>query len=221
MRYFYLLNEAVDTPETGYVYPQIQEYGGRMNSGVLDSFRNVRYSELPKFQPNLDYLVLHPQAKLTDLVSSSFLGKGLIISRKFADLFRASKLAENKFCEARIQVGDQKFDYYWLLQLSDCSSMINYNESEFWLYHRIQRKIVDEICFASHQAFSEFQSSLDQHFGADGKFIAIKPKVLRMSKLFYLQNWDYFMLRDFGSNNYISKDLAALIAANGITGITV
>jgi hypothetical protein len=71
--YYYIFKPATNTPETGFVFPQVQKMKPGYNYKAVNSVHALSRAvqHIPDFIPDLNFFVVSGIAKLTDLLSVS------------------------------------------------------------------------------------------------------------------------------------------------------
>src|SRR5262245_1229111 len=79
------LNNA--TEGIGRSYPQHQTMGGDYDFDAANSVHKFQYDAIPDFQPNFNTVIIHGNAKLTDLLSSAaIINTGYLVSARLRGL---------------------------------------------------------------------------------------------------------------------------------------
>lgn len=215
--HYYVLKSAINTAETGRVYPQIQRMSPNYNYEAKDSIYALSrfVGEFPDFIPNLDYFILKSNAKLTDLLSNAFLpANGLLISKKFSDILREFKLILNKIYPAKVYYKKEIQEYYWLHIGETLSEVIDYKKTSFVLLHNYAHNI-------GHIEISSLKDyyAKKEKVKADnpGKTISIWAEKIYFTTAFD-QGFDFFKIGIFDTDFYISEKLKRILSKEGITG---
>jgi len=101
------------------------------NYDAPNSVHNLPYDSLPDFEPTFDTVVIHKQAKLTDLLSSAPIrNTGFLVSERFRTVLLEFALPQHRFYPVpATHRGKQITDYFWLqlpepkLPLSEASTV--------------------------------------------------------------------------------------------------
>ncbi len=193
-----------------------------MNRYSEDSFWKIKLSEIPDFTPNLDCLIVDRRAKLSDLLSSSILDpEGIFVSPKFKATIDQFKLPPCEFFPAKVEKKGKKTDYYFLYQLSDCSSDILFSETKFAVVNLFTGEILDTIHIGSKEELRDSSKLLRNRFGAriDALDFQIKPHCLKLKDSFHQKGWDMFTFSVIGLNYYVSYPLRERMLEANLTGI--
>jgi len=215
---YYLLEEACRTEETGNQYPQIlkmsKDHDYDDDKGVY-VFSRVA---LPSTKPDLKYLMLDDNAKLTDMLSAVMLRlNGFLISEKFKNLLQKYKLPEHQFYEAYIMnAKGEQFKYYWLQMLRDNDmKYVDFENSGFIISSTsIIQKDFRSIRIGS---YSEYLSEREK----------LEPKqIIRISELclnkeFTEAGLDIFSIPSYKPSWIISENLKNSIRKNELTGVSI
>lgn len=204
---YFLLSEAIDTADTGHVYPAVETHSG-YDFNSLDSAHNLAMEDFPSFTPNLKFNLVWG-AKLTDVLSQGTISaRGILVSKRLKEIFEKFESIPNKFYPAIISTNEKDIEYYWLhLVWKNGVDNIDYKNSKW----RIKRasKVLGEITL----------NSRDEHLKKQGELGFIKmihgyPVVLQNP------NTDLF----FDPINFgiiISLKLKQELEQENITGIQI
>lgn len=131
---YYILKNSNEKKDIGSQYPQIQEMGGTMHKDAPDSIHKVPSGRFPDFITNLNYLILHPKAKLTDVLSVAHISNGFIVNQKIKNIFDNFNLIEHKYFPAIIyHNGTLHNDYFWFCPIGNLIDLIDFNRTEFYI----------------------------------------------------------------------------------------
>lgn len=215
---FYFLDEAVRTEETGNQYPQIlkmsKDHDYDDDNGVY-VFSRVA---LPSTKPDLRYLILGDDAKLTDMLSAVMLRlNGFLISEKFKNLMQKHKLPEHQFYEAHIMnTKGVQFKYYWLQMLRDNNmKYVDFENSGFIISST--SIIQKDLRSIEIRSYSEYLIEKEK----------LQPKqIIRISELclnneFSKAGLDIFSIPSYKPSWIISENLKNSIHENELTGVSI
>jgi len=133
MQYF-AISTTTEKAIVGPSYPQIQTSGGKWHTSDPDCFYNVFAGEIPEFTPNLHYLVLEPDAIMSDVLSAAMISFGFILNDKVKKILERHMLPDHRFYPATIQYRDTFYaNYYWFFYVSDVLDHIDLTRTEFFL----------------------------------------------------------------------------------------
>ena len=207
---FYTIEPACDTPETGSVYPQVQDMVAGYDFTKPNSIHKLRYNKLPDFQPDLDYFVLEKKAKPTDLISVSISPFGFLIGEKFKSILEKFTLPEHEFYPATLAVGDSKLDsYFWFLPIYNLSDQVDYSKTIF--YSKDTFNNVEKLDINSPEDVKEQWPKI----GYTKKIVSENIYFKSGFKL----NLDLFMIGVFDFNIYLSEGLKSTLINEKITGL--
>lgn len=212
---YYIFKPAVDSPETGSVFPQVQKMSPGYDYKSANSVHALsRVQGIPDFEPNLDYFIVQSKAKLSDLLSVSVVRGGFLVSKKFKEVLEGSKLVNHKFYPAKVSYKKQIYDYYWMHVISDFTDIVDYNNSSFFIYHNYAHNL-GEIAIGSKEDLLEKRKKIK----ADnpGKTVTIWANKITLNNTFD-KSLDLFEVGTFDANTYISLSLKNAIDNNNITG---
>ena len=131
---FYTLEPAVDTEETGPVFPQVHMVDG-YNFKAPDSVHHIRHNKFPDFTPDLRFR-LREEAKLTDMLSQAAVsGHGFLISDGIRHVLEQFTLPPHRYFKATIDVNGILHDnYFWVhFNWKDSPKFINFPKSQFFI----------------------------------------------------------------------------------------
>jgi hypothetical protein len=108
------LNNA--TVGIGRTYPQHQEMGSGYDYGAPNSVHKFLYDGFPNFEPNFNTVIIHGNAKLTDLLSSAaIINTGYLVSLKLRALLEEFALPLHRFYPVpMIHRKKPVAGYFWL-----------------------------------------------------------------------------------------------------------
>lgn len=203
---FFILEPAVDTKETGSVYPQVEMVEG-YDFKAIDSVHKIRYHEFPDFQPNLSFK-LTKGANLTDLLSHGAISSyGFLASNKFIDFLKEFTLPEFRIYPASVKLINQTLTHYsWIQFIVKNPIEINWKESSF--YVKRLTKVIGGIHLNSYKDFIEKSNDM-------GRFKSIRYTSLKLTKIPHL---DIFTL-PFGSDIYVSKKFKKSFSSENFSAI--
>lgn len=219
MSFYYIFEPACNTVETGSQFPQVQKmspgYDYKASNSVYALSRAVE--KFPDFLPNLDYLIVHGKANLTDLLSTSPISGGFLISERFKQLLEKFNLAPHKFYPARVSYKKEFHDYYWLHIICNFPDSVDYKKSTFFTYHNYNHNL-GNITINSKQDFIQKKQKIKQD--NPGKTITLWSQKIILNSNFN-QDIDLFEIGTFDSNYYISGRIKSAIEFEKITGCEI
>jgi hypothetical protein len=120
MKYF-TIGFSTEKSIVGNEYPQIQTMGGLVNKFENNSVYKVFSDAFPEFSPNLDYFILHPNARISDVLSTSMISYGLIVHKRVQEILIRHRLPEHRFYPAVIKHENKLYDdYLWFFIFQMC-----------------------------------------------------------------------------------------------------
>jgi hypothetical protein len=220
MSVYYSLKPASGTVETGPIFPQIQKMKASYDFDSQDSVYALskHTTEFAKFNPNLDYFILHNQAKLTDCLSCVFTSSiGLLVSEKLKTCLEKFKLVSHRFYEANVSYKGKIHHYFFMHVISDLSDFVNYEKSIFFILHN----------FSHNLGYISIKSSND----FDAKRIKVKNEnpqqtvAIWSEKLTMIKNFDntldFFEIGKLDYSYYISEQLYQKLMTERISGMQI
>jgi len=206
---YYSLSHSIETEQIGKEYPQIQSIGGTIKADASNSIYNV-YNEMPDFTPNLNYLEVHNNAKLTDVVSASITSKGFIVNDKVKIILESFNLPLHKFFPATLaHKGVLNDNFYWFFYSGDLSDFIDYSNTDFLLVDSFgERK---EISINSKKDLKTIYNNTSTLNKIRSTGIKYKDSI----KL------DLFESHLADSRTFISDKLKRILEENKVTGIQI
>jgi hypothetical protein len=216
MKYFFL-KESVRTIETGNEYPQIQKMSTMHDFDDDNGVYVFSRITFPQNNPNLKFLLLEEQAKLTDLLSSVMLIlTGLLINNKVKDLLSNFNIPNHKFYPAFVKdIKDNVYAYYWI-QTSDerdVDFLLNYSESEFYIRKDTIGIEKEPVKINSIEDLKYYQSKLEIHQG-------IRTSKAVLNKSFLSLNLDLFKVGRFSTYWIVTERLKNAFEKEKITGVS-
>lgn len=128
---FYILKPAVDTEETGHVFPAVESYDN-YNFDAPNSVHKIKSREFPDFEPDIRFK-LAKGAKLCDMMGQATISApGFLISERLKDFFEGVNSVPKKFYPATIEANGGFHLYYWMhLVWVEAVDFINFEQSKF------------------------------------------------------------------------------------------
>lgn len=207
---YYRIEYSTVEREVGSTFPQ--SHTAKHPIQVEDP-RHLWKQDIGKFPENvcIPEPVLHPDAVLTDLVSSVVTGTRLIISDKLKSLLESHIVAgECEFLHVPVTYIDKDYSYWMLNPIVFRMELINYSASEIWLTEFGFSKL-NRINIKDYSAFAEWISILES------------PRGISITKLGFLADTkqDFIQLRYVtgGIGYYVSEKLKMEIEKAKCTGL--
>lgn len=217
---YYIFKPAVNTPETGPEYPQVQKMKPGYDYKAPNSVHAVSRSHdrFPDFEPDMDYFILHSRAKLTDLLSVTPISGGLLVSERLKDLFEKFPMVAHHFYSAKIQHKKTLHEnYFWMHILSDFTNQVNYPLSTFFIYQNYTHNI-GYIEISSKEDYFTKKAKIKEN--NPGKTVTIWAEKIQMNPEFD-KNINLFEIGSFNSDCFISTELKEELIAQNITGCDI
>ena len=82
MKYFEI-SHAIENKDTNGVYPQVQKIICNTKVDAPSSIYSINQFKIQTSSPDLNYLVVENNTQLTDILSTSMISSGLVVSKKF------------------------------------------------------------------------------------------------------------------------------------------
>lgn len=217
---YYIFQPATDTLETGSQYPQVQKMRPGYDYNALNSVYALSriYKEFPDFEPDLDYFVVHTQAKLTDLISASPVYGGFLISDKLKRVFEEFNIAAHKYYPARIKHKKNFYgNYFWMHIICDLTDFVDYGKSTFFIYYNYRHNI-GTIAINSKKDY--FDAKEKVMHANPGKTVTVWADTIHLTTGFDAK-LDLFKIGTFNSDYYISDRLRKKIIQENISGCDI
>lgn len=216
---YYIFKPAVDTPETGPVFPQVQKMRPGYNYQAANSVHALsrEVEHLPEYSPDLDYFVVNGKAKLTDLLSVSVVYGGFLITPRLKELLEQFNLPIHKFYPAKVSYKKDYFDYFWFHIISDFSDKVDYPSSKFFVYYNYSTNL-GNVEVRSKKDLIEKREKIKKD--NPEKTITIWAEHIKMNEQF-ISKLDLFEVGTFDANCYISEELKNAIVTQKITGCSM
>jgi len=211
---FYIIKLMSGTKQTGNVYPQCVEMSKNYPHYAQDSYQKLVHYRLPDFEPNLKAFKLHRKAKQTDVISSTFLYFGLLVSKRAKEIFENFLLPENKFFPAWIEFKNSISNgFSFFHYVGNYSSAIDYAKTEFYVsdYFGYKERIVVNNENELDDYLENNRIGYDKHLSTT-KYIFEKNEKPTL---------DFFKMSYTDSNIYISHRLKTALEEANITGIEI
>lgn len=213
---YYIFKPAVNTSETGPVFPQVQKmrpgYNYKAPNSVYALSREVK--QLPDYTPDLDYFIVNGKAKLTDLLSVSVIHGGFLVSAKLKQVLQGFYLPTHQFYPARIEYKKNYYDYFWMHIICNLTDQVDYVRSSFFIYYNYAHNL-GSIEVSSLEDLVNKEDILKKN--NPGKTVAIWAEHIQLGRNFD-QSRDLFKISNFDSNYYISEKLKIALYNANVSG---
>ncbi|WP_290796210.1 hypothetical protein [Flavihumibacter sp. UBA7668] len=148
--------------EIGKTYPQTNGMSDNYNFEISDSINFLPNLETPLFIPNLNYLKVDENAKITDFISTGLINAtGFIVNEKIKSLFDNYKIADHMYFPASLYYKHKHIKAHWLHFTNDYTSLIDFNKSTFDLRSPITWDIWSTI--EANIKFNTLSSLIEKH----------------------------------------------------------
>lgn len=224
---YYIFKEACDTKETGPVYPQIQKWKPGYDDDKTDSYysyyeASCRGRTFPDFTPDMDALVIHNNAKVTDLVSSG-ISIGFVVSSRLKILFEQFKFPPHRFYPTKIKHKNDDLDGYYFMHIIsnyyvDYLDAVDYGKSVF-VISGISKDHPRPITLTSKLDYLEKSKQLQDDAKVNKIFRSI-----RAEKIYFTSGFDKSLdcfVAPFGVSYFISQRLKDSLLENNVTGCDI
>ena len=160
---FYIIKPAVDTEETGHVYPAVVSFDDYDFKGP-NSVHKLKFGEFPDFIPDIRFK-LAKGAKLCDVMGQATISAhGLLISENAKLVFDCIDIIPHKYYECSIEDHQENIHtYYWMhLVWIEMSEQISYNHSSF--YKRKFNKNLGQLFIHSDDDFKQIKHKIGPRY---------------------------------------------------------
>jgi len=213
MEYF-RLRYAVDTKETGNVYPQVVFKNPKKldPNPVLLANKAINGAYPPENILPFDYLELNKGAKVSDLMSSHF-ENGFLFNKKVKAIFEGSHIEDFKFYDVKLFDKEKEIkDYYYFHSASNLKEFVDYSKSVFTAC-RLTRPMYDLPKTNTWEELNLLAKTLENG-------LSVRAKIFYLKNNFPF-NLDFFMLKSYNYDFFITKRFKDKLEANQITGICI
>jgi hypothetical protein len=209
---FFQIEKSSERKVIGREYPQIQTSGGTVNAKAPDSYYNVYSNVFPDFIPNLNYLVLHEDAILTDVLSAAVISSGFIVNEKVKNVLSQHKLPPHKFYPATIEHRGVFYqNYSWFFYVCDVLDYINYQQTEFYIGDFFGKKIESCENITSSNLLRSLMEVLPFGRAVNSSLVYFNEQLSEQLDLFKVSFGNY--------GTYVSEALYDALSTNSISGI--
>ncbi|WP_133162599.1 imm11 family protein [Flavipsychrobacter stenotrophus] len=167
------------------------------------------YDRLPAFIPDLDSFILSSKALLTDILSTSLINRGLIVSNRVKEILEKCLLPEHAFFPIGLYYKNERIEnYFWFHLISDFVDNIDFEKSTFYLK---DYNIDEAITINSEVELRKIMKTKSITANIKSDNVVLKNKI----------NFDLFKIGTFDINIYISDKLKNVFNEQQITGIQI
>ena len=206
---YYILKPAVDTPETGNVYPAVESYDD-YDFNAPNSVHKLRAREFPDFEPDIRFK-LAKGAKLTDMLSQAAINAhGFLINKKLKAAFEQFNVVPHKYYPAKIEDHQgNTHQYFWLhLVWNESTDTINYKNSSFFIRRGLRN--IGKIEIDSFEDFNMKNNEMGAVNFIDYDFVSLKGSI----------SFDIFLI-NHGVDIFISEKIAYDLKNQKISGLDI
>lgn len=198
------IQPSKDVREVG-IFPQTA-----INSDYIHPFYHVKYEELHSSEV-IGKLNFNSGAIATDMIFSSAMTFGFIISSRFYEIIKLLKLPPFKVYPIVVNKDHQEHQYYWLHYYLNIRPYLNLDETTLTIFNSFNLEVIrKEVKLSEFGNIFDYQKSLPKNQG------------LRLNKLVFDQipNFDLFDINIlFHLVPVISENLKEIIEESDLTGI--
>jgi hypothetical protein len=213
MQYF-SIKTSPEKKIIGTEYPQIQTMDGTVNRKAPNSLYNVNSDAFPNFVPNLNYFLLHKNAKLSDVLSAAMISYGFILNDKVKSILQQHKLPPHEFYPATVNHNGRFYNnYFWFFYISDVLDFIDYDKTRFFVCDMVDNKIEDCKIIHSADLLRNLKEILPDDRKINSDLVFFKKTLIERYDLFKITFGDY--------RSYISERLYDNLKNNNITGFNI
>ena len=204
---YYILKPAVDTQETGSVFPAVETYPDYDFKGP-NSMHRISKKKFTEFDIDLRFKLVK-NAKLTDVLSQAAINApGILISPQFKNQLEGGKVVPHEFLPVNIEDENGTYHDYFFLHLvwEGRFDAINFSDSTFYTGNIEDNNI---LVFSTASDFAEARKKF-------GYFNPIKPKKLILNSLPF-----NIILSPLKPEILIDKDTKALFESTSLSGLKI
>jgi hypothetical protein len=204
MSNYYIIKPAVDTQETGNVFPSAESYND-YDFNSPNSAHKLTFREFANFEPDIRFKLARG-AKLTDMLSQAAISAdGFLINEKLKKTFEQFDIVPHKYYPAKIEDRQGRFyDYFWMHLVGESMAIVNWQKSKFFFMHYEEKKL---LAFDNLEAYLKKKKEL-------GMFVPIQIDHLEIMDTKY----DIFV-HPFQALSIISDTVKKALVNNNISGI--
>ncbi len=172
MEKIHILKPAIDTEETGYVFPAVVSYED-YNFEAPNSVHNLNHHDFPSFTPDIRFK-LAKGAKLCDVMGQATINAyGLLISERLRNSIEELRIAPHKFYPACVEDNGQAYKYYWLhIVWNENTKMIDYAQSSF--FQKRGHRDLGNLIINSEDEYKRTKNRLGSRFMIGQKKIILR-----------------------------------------------
>lgn len=197
--------------DIGKKYPQVQETHLPKGKTVhdLNFIWNVEFCALPNFIPFLGEIRLIKGAKITDLISVSYVSNGYIISEELFSLLEAHQTGDSINVPVTVNKDDLCFEYKWIHFANNQSQNIDFEQTEIVLKDTFGE--IESVLVNTYEELVELRKKTSSLKKIETKNLTIKiePSI------------DCFYLKELSLGLIISERLGQKIIQENFDGISL
>lgn len=209
---YYILSNSTDEKVVGDI-PQVK-MAPDYDFDKHHSVRHIPRDNFPDFNPDLNFFVITPKAKLTDVITVSGLisAKGFLINEKVKNILDRHNLISHKYYQAKLYYKNQALTYYWWHLVSDLTNCIDYNQTSFAI-KRLFKIEVDNLSIPNAEGLKKTRHEI-------GALKNLIPNTLVLHDAFD-KNLDLFIIGGFNDEIFVSEKLKLELEQQNISGIEI
>lgn len=209
---YYILSNSTDEKVVGDI-PQVK-MGHDYDFDKYNSVRNISRYNFPEFDPDLNFFVMTPKAKPTDVITVSGLisAKGFLINEKAKNILDKHKLVSHKYYVTKVYYKNQSFPYYWWHVVSDLTHCIDYNQTTFMI-KRLFKVEVDNLTIDTGEDLKKKKHEI-------GTLKNMVPNTLVLNNAFD-KTLDLFIIGGFNDEIFISEKMKLELEQQKISGVEI
>jgi hypothetical protein len=211
---YYRLSFSVEKDIIGTEYPQIQNTSGILFDESEHSIKKVLPYQEFSGSPVLNHFELHKSAKLTDVLSNSMLGHGLLMNNRLKTLLQDFNVQAHYYFQALVKKKsnqEQYSDYGWLVFNNSLGHLLDYRKSTFSLIKLGGEVVKDKLTFEGRAEFEVLKGGLLWNQWIKGEELILHPEF----------NFDLFNIGVGSVKTYVSERLYQAILNQEITGVNL
>lgn len=215
---YFIFKPATDTPETGPEYPQVQKMKPGYNYKAANSVHALSkyYVDFPDFQPDLDYFIVQPRAKLSDLLSVAPVTGGFLISDRLKAVLETCNLPPHRYYLASVMHKKDLYStYHWMHIISNHADQVDYPKSTFFIATNFFK--IGDIELSSKE---DYLQKLQKLKADNESTVTIKATEVCFNNNFD-RTLDLFKIGNFNADCFISSSLRQKIIDAKITGVQI
>jgi hypothetical protein len=204
---YYQLNHSTVTEEVGMTYPQSQT--ARQTLPIVHPLHLWQQKAGILINVALPEPVVHPDAKLSDLLSTTATWRLVMSPKLKVILEKYIKEAQCQFLKMKVHYLSEEYEYWMLNPLQFNMEVIDFGASEIWL------------CGAGNTKMKKLEINNIADFEKNSNAFQMPERVSITSVSFVPDiSADFIQLRNAPSMFYVSETLQNELIKEGCTGIS-